>query len=125
MYFTNIRLAGLEGSQAKASATIVKNSVETWCDIIDVAAGYDHIICLKSDGTTDAVSLSEIASEAENFKDFSKGESNVQNWSNIVDVVACDRISIGLRSDGTVVASGDNSEGACDVGTWTDIRLPM
>ena len=43
----------------------------------------------------------------------------------ILLLVTVDRISIGLRSDGTVVAAGDNSEGACDVGTWTDIRLPM
>jgi len=121
----HVEIAGLEGSQAKSSVTIVKNSVDTWRDIIDVAVGYDHIICLKSDGTTDAVSLSEIASEVENFNNSSKGESKVQNWSNIVDIVACDHISIGLRLDGTVVAAGDNSEGACDVGTWTDIRLPM
>ncbi|TET74131.1 MAG: hypothetical protein E3J42_05770, partial [Dehalococcoidia bacterium] len=29
--------------------------------------------------------------------------------------------TVGLKSDGTVVAVGDNDDGQCDVGGWTDI----
>ena len=29
--------------------------------------------------------------------------------------------SVGLKSDGTVVATGDNDNGQCDVGAWSDI----
>jgi alpha-tubulin suppressor-like RCC1 family protein len=29
--------------------------------------------------------------------------------------------TVGLKSSGTVVAVGDNSDGQCDVGDWTDI----
>jgi len=28
---------------------------------------------------------------------------------------------VGLKSDGTVVAMGDNNDGQCNVGNWTDI----
>ena len=44
-------------------------------------------------------------------------------WSNIAitQVAAGGYHTVGLKGDGTVVALGDNSEGQCDVGGWTDI----
>lgn len=32
--------------------------------------------------------------------------------------------TVGLKSDGTVVATGIDSHGQCDVGGWTNIKLP-
>ena len=29
--------------------------------------------------------------------------------------------TVGLKADGTVVAMGDNGDGQCNVGNWTDI----
>jgi len=44
-------------------------------------------------------------------------------WSNITitQVTAGGYHTVGLKDDGTVVALGDNDEGQCDVGDWTDI----
>lgn len=30
---------------------------------------------------------------------------------------------VGLKADGTIVAVGENSDGQCDVGDWTNIQL--
>ncbi len=45
-------------------------------------------------------------------------------WSNIIttQVAAGGYHTVGLKEDGTVVTVGDNSEGQCDVGGWTDIK---
>jgi hypothetical protein len=46
------------------------------------------------------------------------------SWSNIIitQVAAGGYHTVGLKEDDTVVAVGDNSDGQCDVGGWTDIK---
>jgi alpha-tubulin suppressor-like RCC1 family protein/PKD repeat protein len=74
-----------------------------------VAAGYDHTVGLKSDGTVVAVG------------DNSYGQCNVASWTDMIQVAAGQFHTVGLKSNGTVVAVGANSSGRCDVGNWTDI----
>ena len=73
-----------------------------------VAAGWSHLVGLKSDGTVVAVGANGV------------GECNVGTWTDIVQVAGGGH-TVGLKSDGTVVAVGGNYYGQCDVGTWTDI----
>ena len=83
--------------------------VDSWTDIVAVAAGGDHTVGLRSDGTVVATG------------DNDGGQCNVDSWTDIVAVAAGYYHTVGLRSDGTVVAVGDNDYGQCDVDSWTDI----
>ena len=74
-----------------------------------VAAGYDHTVGLKSDGTVVAVGA--------NFY----GQCDVSSWTGIAQVAAGCHHTVGLKSDGTLVAVGVNSDGQCDVSSWTGI----
>ena len=51
-------------------------------------------------------------------------ERSMALWDQIAardTVSAGDYHTVGLRADGTVIAAGDNDDGQCDVGGWTDI----
>ena len=74
-----------------------------------VAAGLEHTVGLRSDGTVVAVGGN------------SNGQCDVQSWTGIVQVAAGLYHTVGLRSDGTVVAVGSNGNGECNVETWSDI----
>ena len=73
------------------------------------AAGWDHTVGLKSDGTVVAAGRND------------HGQCNVGGWTNIIQVAAGYSHTVGLKADGTVVAVGDNTYGQCDVGGWTGI----
>ena len=77
-----------------------------------IAAGSNHTIGLKSDGTVAAVGWNK------------HGQCNVSGWRDIVAVAAGCAHTLGLKSDGTVVAVGDNEYGQCDVSGWRGIQLP-
>jgi hypothetical protein len=74
-----------------------------------VAAGYDHTVGLKDDGTVVATG------------DNSYGQCDVDSWTGIVQVAAGAYHTVGLKDDGTVVATGDGTFGRCNVGGWTGI----
>ena len=52
------------------------------------------------------------------------GQCNVNGWHDIVAIDAGYWHTVGLKSDGTLVAVGLSSEGRCDVGSWTNIKMP-
>ncbi len=74
-----------------------------------VAAGFEHTVGLKSDGTVVAVGYN------------SSGRCDVGGWTDIAQVAAGDYQTVGLKTDGTAVAVGSNYYGQCDVGGWMDI----
>ena len=74
-----------------------------------LAAGWDHIVGLKTDGTVVAVGSN------------SCGQCDVSSWTDIVAVAAGSHHTVGLKADGTVVAVGDNERGQCAVSGWRDI----
>ncbi|MEE1283509.1 MAG: hypothetical protein UHK54_01475, partial [Acutalibacteraceae bacterium] len=57
-----------------------------------IAAGVNHTVALKSDGTVVAVGDNEY------------GECNVSGWKNIASVSAGFHHTVGLKTDGTVIA---------------------
>jgi len=79
--------------------------------IIAAAAGYEHTVVLREDGTAAAVGNNQMGS----------GQCNVHEWRDLIGIGAGTYHTVGLRADGTVVAAGDNSYGQCDVGAWYDI----
>ncbi len=89
-----------------------ERSFALWSEIAprdSIAAGADHTLGLRSDGTVVAVGGNEY------------GECSVTDWTDIVSVAAGGWFTLGLRSDGTVVAVGNNEHGQCDVSGWRDI----
>ena len=88
-------------------------NVDSWTDIVAVAARSNHTVGLRSDGTVVATGSNEY------------GQCDVNSWTNIVAVAAGYYQTAGLRSDGTVVATGDNEYGQCNVSDWKNIRLPQ
>ncbi len=77
-------------------------------DIVAIAAGDEHLVGLKEDGTVVARGNNEY------------GQCAVGNWSDIVAISARGNQTVGLKKDGTVVATDDNYD-RCDVEDWTDI----
>lgn len=124
----NVFVSGFEGSNNQSVYTVFYNSLKTedWNDLIGVAAGQEHIVGLKPDGTLSALHYGQMAYEVGGFPNNTyKGEADVFGWTDIVAVAAADRQTIALKSDGTVLAAGDNSKGECDVSGWSNIKLPQ
>ena len=74
-----------------------------------VAAGYNHTVGLKADGTVVAVGLNDYE------------QCNVGNWTDIIQVAVGIYHTVGLKSDSTVVSVGWNDYGQRNVSGWTDI----
>jgi alpha-tubulin suppressor-like RCC1 family protein len=47
------------------------------------------------------------------FNDY--GQCDVSRWRDIVAVAAGSTHTLGLRADGTVMATGNNSDGQCEI----------
>jgi hypothetical protein len=77
-------------------------NVGGWTGIVGVAAGSDHTVGLKSNGTVVAVG------------GILEGQCDVGGWTGIIQIAAGDLHTVGVKSDGTVVAAGPGS----DVGKW-------
>ena len=87
-----------------------EKAMELYCPFTArIAAGSNHTVGLKADGTVVAVG------------DNDDGQCNVSGWADVVAVAAGDYHTVGLRADGTVVAVGLNDDGRCDVSGWADI----
>ena len=73
-------------------------------NVVDVAAGYEHSVALKSDGTVVAWGNND------------RGQLNIPAGLNSVKVIAAGNYhNLALRNDGTVVAWGLNASGQCNV----------
>ena len=68
-----------------------------------IAAGSEHTIVLREDGTVVAAGNNE------------NGRCDVSGWRNIVAIAAGEQHTAGLQADGTVVTIGNNRYGQLDV----------
>ena len=110
-----------QGQTAEAAVAFAKiaeyedareRSFELWDTMAareTLAAGYNHTVGLKADGTVVAAGS------------HSSGQYDVSGWRDIVAVAAGIFHTVGLKADGTVAAAGWNDDGQCDVSGWRDI----
>ena len=99
----------LEADSSSAASVMALNTSQGLVKPM-IAAGPEHIVGLKSDGTVVAVG------------DNGGGKCNVGGWTDIIQVDADYYHTVGLKSDGTVVTTAvDSPWGIGDVGNWTDI----
>lgn len=62
----------------------------------NVAAGYEHSVALKADGTVVATGKNE------------EGECDIEGWSDVISVYATEDLTLGIRTDGSICAVGIN-----------------
>ena len=74
-----------------------------------IAAGYEHTVGLKADGSVLAVGSND------------DNQLDVSTWTNIVAVAAGGWNTVGLKEDGTVLAVGRDNNSQLNVSGWTDI----
>jgi alpha-tubulin suppressor-like RCC1 family protein len=98
---------------AAGNNTYGQCNIDSWTDIIHVAAGHWHTVGVKADGTVIATGWNDY------------GQCDVAGWTDIVQVAAGLFHTVGVKSDGTVVATTiskpSDDDGQCDVADWTDI----
>ncbi|TLM65234.1 MAG: hypothetical protein FDZ69_10770 [Deltaproteobacteria bacterium] len=77
-----------------------------------LALGQTYVVGMTSTGYARAAGTNSMASM--NF-------SNSAGWNSLKKIVSGDYHAVGLKTTGMVVATGLNSSGQCNVGTWTTI----
>ena len=98
-------LVGLNRRGIPAAAAISPHDkcAVGWHGIQAIAAGRNHTVGLKKDGTVVATGIN------------TDKRCEVTPWTNIIAVAAGSYHTVGLKKDGTLVATGSNSLGQCDV----------
>lgn len=73
-----------------------------------IAAGSNFTLVLNSDHTVTKIG----------------GDSTIstKGWTGIMQISAYDDHAVGLCANGRLVYTGNNADGACDVGNWSDIK---
>lgn len=117
----NLNKAAISFGKAGDYKDAKKQSRALWDKIAvrdTIAAGSDHSVALKSNGTVVATKI-YAKSDATNPERDDEGQSNVNGWKEIIAISAAGSHTIGLKLDGTVVVAGsrDNS----GISSWTDI----
>ena len=80
-------------------------NVRSWTNIKKLAAGFDHVVGLRHNGTC-------VCSKLRATNSCGSFDVSVADWTDIEDI-ACGRdFIIGLKKDGTVVHAGSGSNGA-------------
>ena len=97
------------------NAEMRKSKVESWTDVVQVAAAGDHIIALKKNGT--------VVAEGNNKYQ----ECNVGGWKNIIKIVTNPCYTVGLRSDGMLEIAGfiygdSSGEHRKQIKEWRNIK---
>lgn len=88
--------------------TLVTNwTVDSWSDIVEVSAGGNHLVGLRSNGMAVATGNN------------SQRQCEVYEWTDIVDIHSGLNQTFGLKSDGTVIMTTQN--GSYPIDGWKDI----
>jgi hypothetical protein len=78
------------------SYTLDESVIDSWEDVISIAAGYSHLVGLREDGTVYAVGKNDY------------GQCNIEGWTNIERVAAFGVSTVGYREDGSILVAGNN-----------------
>ena len=69
-------------------------NVYSWKDIVQTAAGAEHTVGLKSDGTVVAAGANE------------NGQCEIGSWTDVAYIAAGDYYTIGVKNDGSLLIAG-------------------
>lgn len=83
--------------------------IDSWVNVVSVAAGFYGIAGLKSDGTVVSVGTNKY------------GECNVSEWKDVVEITAGGGVTCALLKSGSVVTAGMDYTGRHSAEEWTDI----
>ena len=115
-------------AKVQADGTTIE---EELTDVIDVAAGYNFSLVLKSDGTVWTAGLNEKGQLGNGTTDDStlfiqvKGENGVGYLKDIIQITAENETSHALAKSGTVYSWGRNTEGQFGNDTKTSSNYPV
>ena len=91
--------------------------VSEWSDIVQVSAGHNFSVGVKSDGSVVATDVKNSYSS-----DYNSILDQVKGWDNISQISAGAFNVIGLKRDGSVVEAHRNSGNVkYDISGWTNI----
>ena len=76
---------------------------------VAVAAGWNHVVGLRRDGTV-------LAAGSHNDR-----QCDTSGWQDIMAIAAGNFHTLGLRKDGKVLATGLNDNKQCDVKNWNNV----
>jgi len=93
--------------------------------VIVVAAGYNHSIALKSDGTVWAWGNNARGQLGDGGFAESSFPVQVVGLTNVISIAAGRYCSIALKTDGTVWAWGENGSGQLGTGNLSDSNVPV
>ena len=98
-------------TSARSEAKWVDLNVTSLSNIIQIAAGYDFILALDTDG--------HIHFGGENVN----GVNEVSNWDDIIEIAAGSEFAAGLSKYGTVYTTNDsiNKQISANIEEWSDI----
>ena len=80
-----VEVSGISGGAA---------NVYSWKDIVQTAAGAEHTVGLKSDGTVVAAGANE------------NGQCEIGDWTDVAYIAAGDYYTIGVKTDGSLLIAG-------------------
>jgi len=99
--------------------------VSNLTDVVAIAAGDNHSLALKSDGTVWAWGRNDFGQLGDGTSSNRSTPVQVSNLTGVVAIAAGYYHSLALKSNGTVLAWGDNDYGQLGDGTNSDRRTPV
>jgi len=109
------------GTSAGGSVTVANSAGNNWSAI---AAGGDHTVALKSDGTLWAWGLNSQGQLGDGTTTNKATPTQIGSATNWSAIAAGSNNTVGLRSDGTLWAWGNNYYGNLGDGTTTNRHTP-
>ena len=92
---------------------------------VQVAAGYEHVLVLKENGTVWSWGRNNEGELGDNTQETRSVPKQIIGLTNIVQIAAGEMYSMALKNDGTVWTWGKNQNGQLGDGTYTTRKLPV
>ncbi|RYZ44304.1 MAG: RCC1 repeat-containing protein, partial [Myxococcaceae bacterium] len=93
--------------------------------VVDIAAGNEHSVAVKADGTVWAWGRNDLGQLGDNTTTQRLKPVKVSGLTGVMAVAAGYRYSLALKTDGTVWAWGDNASGKLGDGTRVRKLIPV